>query len=208
MVHCLDGKGFFSLPYTGVSSWFSHSHDQAKLCNILCCIFHPFQDSRCVLYTAPIPKYTGKNLTSPSTCLHTLRTAFIGLFPLSWWPIGLRSVVMDPSLIHSDVSKNLFGLRLYTSKHDLESATRFSFCSIWRKCGTHFTLSFFICKWSCKIETADPVDMPTVSAISHTFTLRLFQHDLTSDDFWGNHPFWSSDVLRLRCSGDFLNDLV
>jgi len=92
-----------------------------------------------------VPKYTGKNFTSPSTCLHTFWTAITSLSPLNWWPIRLQNVVMDPSLIHGDIST---------------------------QCGAHFKLNFFLCKWSCKIETAKPVDMRTVSAISRTLTLR------------------------------------
>ena len=68
--------------------------------------------------------------------------------------------------------KNSSLLRLNNAKHSIEVVTRLRLWSIVSKRGTHLADSFFIPKWSFKIETTDPCDMPMAYTISRTFNLR------------------------------------
>lgn len=99
-----------------------------------------------------VPKNSHHNLIRRRNCLYLRQSLFTVRGPLFRLLFGIKSIVVDPSLISGYESiKNLVGLRTQLVKLSVETSFRCCFWSSVSICGTHLTHSFAIHRCSCKI---------------------------------------------------------
>lgn len=170
LVHYCDKKALFS-KWGDISSWFRHSNSPVMLNNILLLSFTFFQVISEYYATCTI-KNNYHHLSSWWNCICFLWCTFTNRNTLFGLSFCLWCVVMDPCVIDSYETMHKFLWIMFNSfKRSFETFFCSSLSSSVNKCGTHLADRVFICKYLLKIVNTAPVDMPAVSAFSHTFTL-------------------------------------
>ena len=140
-----------------------------------------------------IPKYERQNLTSWHLRFWSVWIVLTLFCPLSWLPIRLWSVVMDPCFIHCHIPlKRSFLLCWNSFKQPSELSTRCCFWSTVSKRGTYFEQSFLMLKHSCKMVNTLTFDIFNVSSILRNFNLRSAKTILWTCFyvFWNSCQIW------------------
>ena len=122
-----------------------------------------------------IPKYGGQNLAN----LWSLWTAFTCCCSLSWLPIWLPSVVVDPCFIHCRIfTKNSFCCVERVADNSLNRRHVVIFDRLWVNTATTLNTAFSLTNNSCKMVNTLPSNIFSSSFVSHNFNLRSVKTSL------------------------------